>query len=264
MSATRAIDRWIDRLRGAIGLPRTHRVGPVRYRERSTEPLSRALSHKGSGSKDYEVRFASGERMLIRCTRARVYDDLVGDRTPTSIRAIETMIRPGMRVLICPGGTGALADRIAGHVGPSGAVVSLEKDAESVQFASSRYARDNIAYEIGTTSQIGGETDGAFDAAIIAFLGEDEDAASATLGEAIRLVADGGWVLARAEGRVRDEPSRAAPADARALLRHALERASPGAEGGPARVRTVRWLDEPSGTPAILLLLNSDNASPQA
>jgi ubiquinone/menaquinone biosynthesis C-methylase UbiE len=202
--------------------------------------------------------------MLIRCTRTRVYDDLVGDHTPASIRAIEPVVRPGMRVLVCPGGTGALGARIARLVGPSGAVVSLDHDDESVQFATRRYPLANVAYEKGTSKDIGGETNGAFDAAIVAFADETEEAATNALAEALRIVKGGGWVLVRAEGRVIDESGRGVAADNRALLRHAIAAAGEDA-GAPAsaRIDAVRWLEEPTGTPAVLISLRSDQYLPQ-
>jgi len=171
---------------------------------------------------------------------------------PTSVRAVEPIVRPGMRVLICPGGTGAMADRFARLVGPSGAIVSIDKDEESVRFATCRYPRDNVAFEVAASDDIGGETDGAFDAAVVGLTGEDEDDARAVVSEAMRIVEDGGWLLVRAEGERLDDSGRGRPADARALLRHAL---APDEDDRRRRIREIRWLEEPTGTPAALLLL---------
>lgn len=242
------------RVQAAIGWPRTIRVDGTTYRERSAEPITRALSAKGSGSKDFDVKFKSGERMLIKCTRRRIYADLMGDRTPTSIRAVEPMVTPGMRVLICPGGTGTLAGRVARLVGPSGAVVSMETDDESVRFAGLRFPRDNVAFETGGTTDIGGETNGAFDAAFISLTDEDAETALDVVSEAIRIVLDGGWLLIRAEGGQLDEAGRGTPADARALLRRSLAKAR---QEDRDRVDSVRWLEEASGTPAVLLIMRT-------
>jgi hypothetical protein len=165
-----------------------------------------------------------------------------------------------MRVLVCPGGTGALGARVARLVGPSGAVVSLEGDDESVQFATRRYPLSNVAYEKGKTRDIGGETNGAFDAAIIAFSDETEEQAAGALAEALRIVQGGGWVLVRAEGRVVDDSGRGVAADNRALVRHAIEAAAGEDSGAPAsnRIDALRWLEEPTGTPAVLISLRSD------
>ncbi len=246
--------RLSQRLRAAIGLPRKIKVDGAVYRERSAEPLSRALSSRGSGSKDYEVKFKRGERILIHCTRTRQYADLVGDRTPTSVRAVEPMVRPGMRVLICPGGSGALADRVARLVGPSGAVVALDADEESVRFASKRYPWDNVAFEVGDTTGIGGETNGAFNAAVITLTSEDQESATRVVSESVRVVTDGGWLLLRSEGGRLDETARGAPADARSQLRRAL--AACERDGG-RRFESSQWLEEPTGTPAVLLILQS-------
>lgn len=254
MTRPRPARRLLQQVQAAVGWPRTIRVDGTVYRERSGEPISRALSSRGSGSKDYDVRFKTGDRMRIHCTRARIYADLMGDRTPTSIRAIEPMVRPGMRVLICPGGTGTLADRVAHLVGPSGAVVSMERDAESVKFASLRFPRDNVAYEVGATTGIGGETNGAFDAAFISLTDEDVETAFAVVAEAMRIVLDGGWLLIRAEGAQLDEAGRGTPADARALLRRSLATAK---DGPTDRVDSVRWLEEASGTPAVLVVIRA-------
>ena len=237
-------EAWRQRVRAILGLPAEHRVGSVRYRERSSEPLTRALSPKGSGSKDYEVRFEDAGRMIIRCTRSRLYEDLVGDRTPACVRLIEDDIRPGMRLLLRPGGTGALADRLAGLVGPSGAIVSLEADAESVRFASRRYRRDNVACELGTIDELRGETDDAFDAAIIGVSDIDEDMAAADIREALRVVRPGGWVLAMPRAPSGDGSSR--------IGEDVLRRAAAIATGEAPAERT-RWLEARGGQPAVML-----------
>src|SRR5262245_45115586 len=121
-----------NRLRHALGMRQTLLVGGVRYRELSVEPLRRALSRKGSGHKDYDVAFPDGGGMRIRCTPQRIYADLSLSPRAYVCDHAGALLRPGMRVLVLGGGTGDAGARLGRLVAPSGAVVSLDRDRESV------------------------------------------------------------------------------------------------------------------------------------
>jgi SAM-dependent methyltransferase len=191
---------WADARRGvrgrlgrALGIRRSFAVDGVRYREVTTEPLRSALSRRGPGYKDFDVRFRGGDRMRIRCTRERVFADLAPPpRLPVLLR-IERLLRPGMRVLVTACGTGYGAAMVAGRVSPSGAVVALDPDQESIDFAQRRYAIQNVSFERGGISDLRGETDGAFEAVIVLerTLERPDDA---SISEYWRLVAPGGWL----------------------------------------------------------------------
>ena len=55
---------------------------------------------------------------------------------------------------------------LAARVGPSGAVVALDPDHESIRYARRRYTDSNIAWEIGGIGSLEGELDGSFDVVI--------------------------------------------------------------------------------------------------
>ncbi len=182
------------RLRRALGLKGSFSQNGVRYRERTTEPLRLALSKRGPGFKDYDVTFRGGTRLHIRCTKDRVFADLVPPPTlPVFLRA-ERLLRPGMRVLVLPCGTGFSAAAVSGRVSPSGAVVALDPDEQSIEYARLRYSIQNMSFECGGASELRGETDGSFDAAI-AVLSADAPPEEAELAELWRLIAPGGWLL---------------------------------------------------------------------
>lgn len=171
-----------------VGLRRPLLVDGVTFLERGGEPLRRALSERGKGFKDYSVEFPSGEPMRIRATAQRYYPDVVGQRMPVLARVIESLARPGMRVLILNAGTGQAAAWTALCVGASGGVVALERDGESVRFSRRRYPAANISFEIGGVEALSGELDGAFEGVLA--LGPVESPR-----EAWRVVAEGGWML---------------------------------------------------------------------
>ncbi len=183
-----------NRLRHLFGLRQSFRVGPVRYRELTADSLRHALSRSGAGHKEYDAAFADGTTMRVRCTRDRVYADLAGPRLLGVYRIIEPQLRPGMRVLLPQGGTGYAGAWAAGRVAPSGAVVSLEADAESVEFAQHRYHLPNVSFELGGTEALAGETDGAFDGIMSVESLAPVDAEATVIGELWRLVRPGGWV----------------------------------------------------------------------
>ena len=190
---SRRIRSSIQRIRRRLGLPQVIVIQGVRYTERDLVPLHQAMSPRGSGIKEFVVRFPAGQgRMRIRCTRERIFADLFTDpRLPACEHAL-ARLRPGMRVLEIGCGTGSGSARIAQAVGPSGGVVALNKDRESIRFARRRYRFDHLAFEIGSIETLGGELDGAFDAA---FAHYDESLTVENLAEIWRCVAPGGWML---------------------------------------------------------------------
>ncbi len=205
---SRRIRSSIQRLRRRLGLPQVIVIQGVRYTERDLVPLHQAMSARGSGIKEFIVRFPDGQgRMRIRCTRERIFADLFTDpRLPACEHAL-ARLRPGMRVLEVGCGTGSGSGRIAQAVGPSGGVVALCRDRESIRFARRRHRFDHLAFEIGSTETLRGELDAAFDAA---FVHDDESLSVENLAEIWRCVAPGGWMLlhqARATGSPPDRPA---------------------------------------------------------
>lgn len=201
------------RLRRLLGWRRTVRIDRVRYTERTAEPLHRAMSRHGPGVKDYDVEFPSGPRMRITCTRDRVYADLARPERLEPFQAAESVVKPGMRALIVEGGTGWAGERLSRRVGPSGAVVSLDRDEESAKFAQRRYRLSNTAYEAGHVEALKGETDESFDAVIaIEALGEG-DAARDALKELWRVVRAGGTLVLGARAAEPQAQAGAAPPD---------------------------------------------------
>lgn len=149
----------------------------------------------------YDVRFPSGERMRIRPGDDRVYHDLTGIPSPW-LSEIGAYVRPGSRVLILGAGTGALGDVVSALTGESGAVVSIERDGESVRYARRRYPRANVAIELARDDMLEGEIEGAFDAAIVArpileIVGEGVAIdARGLAGEVMRVLRPGGRLIA--------------------------------------------------------------------
>jgi SAM-dependent methyltransferase len=184
-----------NRLRHALGMRQILTIAGVRYREATIEPLRHALSRKGPGYKDYDAAFAGGASMRIRCTPTRVYADLAPPRLAAVCERAESLLRPGMRVLLLEGGTGDAAAFIAGRVAPSGAVVSLDRDSESVEYAQKRYRLPNASYELGGIDGLTGETDGAFSAVIAVDPITETADPHPILTELWRVVAPGGWLM---------------------------------------------------------------------
>lgn len=194
-------------LRRALGIRQTLAVGGTRYREHSTETLRSALSRRGTGRKAYEVTFRDGTRMTIECTRERTFADLAPPPTLPMLLRTERLLRPGMRVLMIPCGTGYGAALVAGRVAPSGAVVAIDPDPQSVDYARHRYPIQNISFECGGLAELCGEADGAFDA-VVAIEPRAQPPDEPCLIELWRLVAPGGWMLA-AHGSAAPETDRA-------------------------------------------------------
>ncbi len=145
---------------------RTIVVDGVRYRERTTEPLHRALTRRHGRGKEYDVLFENADPLRIRCTPQRLYADLLGEHVLEPYRLADPIIRPGMRVLDARCSTGYGAAHLARRVGPSGAVVAFDPDHESIRFARRRYCTGNIAFEIGSVEALHGELDASFDAIV--------------------------------------------------------------------------------------------------
>lgn len=163
----------------------------VKYRPVGHLSLTRALSKRGPGYKEYEVQFPMHEAMRIRVEHTRVFADLTGPRFASERELLAARIRPGSRALIINAGTGDTAAWLAELVGPSGAVVALELDEQSVEFAKRRYDTSNTTYEQGDGSLLAGEPDEAFEFVLAprAFTPSDD---GLNLTPLWRLVAPGG------------------------------------------------------------------------
>ena len=180
-----------------------HRVSAdgVRYVALGPGSLTRALAKTGPGYKDYRVRFPDASTMTIRTSRVRVHADLSGPRLLKDAPCFEQLVRPGMRVLVAGGGTGYLPAWVAGRVGVSGDVVSLERDAQSVEFATRRYDASNIAFETGWTDALLAELDAGFDIVLALRSLQADDGLDRDVPELWRTLAPGGWlVLALPDG----------------------------------------------------------------
>lgn len=224
-----------DAVRAMLGLRRSVVVDGVRYTERTSEPLRRALSRRGSGQKDFDAVFPGGRSMRIRATMWREYADLVGPRLASVYGVVEHLARPGMRVLDAGAGTGYGAAWLLGRVGPSGAVVALERDRESVRYAQARYPAPNVAFECGWLESLSGETDGSFDGVICCDAIRTGDDERRALTELWRLVAPGGWLLVAVPGPAGDgrpegpeSPRAFAPDQLVASVRQVIGGSGPG------------------------------------
>ncbi len=187
------IQKFVREFRKRLGLPQVIEVDGVRYTERDPTPLSRALSPRGTGKKEYLVRFADGgSRMRIRATSKRVYTDLMPDPDLQHDSSVLDRIRPGMRVLEVGAGTGGGSAALARAVGPSGGVIALGSDRESIRFARRRYQFNHLAIELGGIESLYGELDHAFDAAIVRC---SPLIAAQEIREVWRCIARGGWML---------------------------------------------------------------------
>lgn len=214
-------------LRAVFGVRERLVVGGVRYREITQEPLRRALSKRGSGYKDYAARFPAGRRMRIRLSTGRTYEDLCGAVLLDEYRRYEGLVRPGSRALAVRAGTGYAAAWLADRVGPSGAVVSIDDDGESVRYARWRYPLPNVAFEQSAPgrieSELAGETDGGFDAVLAVNALHPRDDATALLRELWRVTAPGGWLGLVAPGPGSGHVDPRDPMSPRVLSRRHLE-----------------------------------------
>ncbi|MAO20230.1 MAG: hypothetical protein CMJ35_06870 [Phycisphaerae bacterium] len=203
--------RRLQRLMRSLGLSRRRiEAGGVVYRELSGTSLRRALSETGPGVKEYEVRFplpggelrssqyAHRESIKIRFTRNRQYADLGHDPRVRFVHALRGLVRPGQRILELGCGTGASSAVLASEVGPSGGVVAINRDGESIRFARQRYRFDHLAFELGWMDTLSGELDGAFDIAIAVDLfrdAPDDPSKSRAIAELWRVTRPGGCLL---------------------------------------------------------------------
>jgi SAM-dependent methyltransferase len=164
-----AVRGMLQRL-AALAPGRVVVVEGVRYRERRPAPIRSALSGSEPGVREYEVRFPGNDArrrpMRIRATPTRVFDDLTPDPRVALVHALDAIVRPGDRLLELGCGTGAASNHLSYLVGPSGGVVSLDRDGESIRFARQRYPSDRLGFELGWTETLTGELDGSFDAVI--------------------------------------------------------------------------------------------------
>lgn len=209
----------IGRFSRTIGMTRRRIVVEgVVYRERSNASLRRAMSSTGSGVKEYEVRFpAQGgviasrqypirESMDIRYTRTRMFGDLGHEPRVGFLEQVKDQIRPGDRVLELGCGTGSASGMLARLVGPSGAVVSINRDGESIRYARQRHRYDHLAFELGWVETLEGELDRAFHAVIVVDVfrdAPDDPSRSRVIADIWRLVVDGGMVVVICSNRNR-------------------------------------------------------------
>lgn len=189
--------------RSVLRLPRTWRVDGVRYKERSRTSLRRALDKHGEGEKVYDVTFPGPRApapMAIHATRERVFADLATCPRAHAIEALRPLVLPGQRVFELGCGTGAGSDRLSSLAGPSGGVVSVGFDRESIRFARRRYPRPNLGFELGGVETLDGEIEGAFDTVVVyAIPGrrDDQPAIDASVRELWRVVTPGGMLALR-------------------------------------------------------------------
>lgn len=225
---------WLRRL---LRLRTGIKIDGVYFKELSVIPLSRALSSRGPGQKEYRVTFRDRSKQIIRATPERHYADLCGPARLARYRAAHGRLRPGMRILDAHSGTGYTSAWLAEQVGTYGAVVALEFDEESVEFAQRRYRLPNVAFEVREPSSLDGETNESFDG--IVWLTEASRQDAQFLAELWRVLKPGGWLL------VGPAPETFAEADLATLTRGAEQdsaRANPGSRPGrpePARARAV-------------------------
>jgi SAM-dependent methyltransferase len=207
-----------EQLHHLLGFRQTLTIDGARIRERTAEPLPHALSMKGPGRKDYDVVFSDGHSLRISATARRIYADLAGPLLLPIYQRASDWVTPGLRVLLLEGGTGYAARWVADQVGPSGAVVSLDRDEESIAFAKRRYRLPNVAFEVGSHDSLAGETNGAFDAVFSVGASSGPVDHRIVVTELWRIVGPEGWLFVAIPAES-DKPGRASPlSDLRSLL----------------------------------------------
>lgn len=199
-SASGTFRTWCSR----VGiLKRSWVVDGVRYRERSGIPLKRALREPGPGVKEFDVRFPVGDRvrrrsMKIRYTPRRMYHDVGFDPRVALYRSVIERVKPGHRVLELACGTGAGSSMLAHAVGPSGGLVAIDRDGESIRFARQRYPSDHTSFELGWIETLSGEIDDGFDALFMVdplSVSPDDPQRARDATELVRVVRPGAFVL---------------------------------------------------------------------
>lgn len=245
----------------AIGPGRVVTVDGVQYRERrgsgsgggavgGLRSVFSAAEAGGVGVREYEVRFPDSDGrkrpFRIRATPTRIYDDLTPDPRAELVRALEGVVRPGDRVLELGCGTGAGSNYLAYLVGPSGGVVALDRDGESVRFARQRYTPAPLGFELGWVETLSGELDNAFDAVVVMDPFRDNATQAErlrTLDEIVRVLRPGGHLLCIGPSDESAESAR------RALSEHALDPSGPSRRAGSWRASL--WVTPaPSPRPA--------------
>ncbi len=198
----------LSKLARVVGVRRRVVVDGVKYTERSPKKVRPEGGGKRVLVARWEVRFASGEAMLIHpadgevsaCGAWRVYEDLLPEGSPSGSvhRLLGARVRPGMRAFDAACGTGAGAAWLGAQVGPSGGVVAAGTDTESVQYAQRRYGAAHIGFEAGGVETLMGEMPGAFDVVVAGRgVGAIDRAMAAELW---RVVAPGGLLLVEVAG----------------------------------------------------------------
>jgi len=252
------LKRVAARAAALVGLPTLIRKDNAVFRERDPISLDKALEPAGPGVKEYDVRFATGETMRLRATNQRIYADLTRSWRLPIYHALAQRIRPGDRVLDLHAGTGEGTDLLAHAVGPTGGVVALEQDAESVRFARRRYPHPHLAWEMaertgGGVATLRGELDHAFNAAA-AVLPPHADRATDPLAELWRTIHPNGTLLL-IDPTGADGPDRHAAVAARARA----------VCGPPAREHGRALHIEPlltPGPPALILTTHAPHNRP--
>jgi SAM-dependent methyltransferase len=198
-------------LRSILGVRRRFTVDGVRYRECAGEPIRRALSRKGRGRKEYDVVFPGGDTMRIEVTHQRRFADITGHSILDPYRGMAAHLRPGMRMVMLQSGTGLAAAWAARLLGPAGAVVALDRDEQSIQYALRRYRLPNISFETGGVDALAGEVDSAFDAALAIGAIAAGDDARAIIAELWRVLGPSGVLILASPQELRvqeDDPRR--------------------------------------------------------
>jgi len=220
--ATR-LERWLDRLTG-VGSGKLRIIDGVRYKERRPGTFSGVFTSTEHGVREYEVRFPNSDArarpMRIRATPTRIFDDLTPDPRRTLVKSLDAVVRPGDRVLDLGCGTGAASHHLAYLVGPSGGVVALDRDGESIRFARQRYASPQLGYELGWIETLAGELDGAFDTVVAVDPLRDtpnEPERDRRVEELLRVLRAGGHLFCIGSSAESGEQTR------RTLVRHAVE-----------------------------------------
>ncbi len=175
-----------------IPFRRTIRRGGCAFRELTREPVHLALAR--GGSKDYRVTFPDGTRMTISVAPDRPFADLVPSPVEEVFAAAAAGIRPGARVAACRVLSGEAGAMLAARVGPSGGVVALDPDAESIRFARRRWARLNVSFEPGGIELLDDEPASGFDACLAIGAVRPGEESGPTVASMTRLVRPGGWL----------------------------------------------------------------------